>query len=288
MLKVVRDGRDSVQPLMKALLKSAKGSLRTAVQEAMTQVGNDSLEPLFVLLDEVAASDTSSFYVYVFVCLLKFFSEKKEDHLDDEPETIVFNLLRDLAITPGSMTALENQGNIRVVSIVSSTVFPGMVNPISDSDSPRNRYAHAAVFIGTRVFYLLRVHDLTAQENDDFWTTGVNSLRSFCGRSLVSFQSILPRLLLPALNWQDEKEIAVTSHQTLEMRDERAVGDAAQHDVSDLSSLKPKELRAMLMARELPTYGSREALLHRLLKKPKDPSENENRCGRKRKNSHRE
>lgn len=277
MLVAIRDGKKGMQHLISILQSIVKSSMKAKVASAdieFTTSGN--LEPLFGMLQEVAAnSELSLFYVSAFITLLHFFNGEPAD--DDEPETILLNLIRDLDISQGKLSSLENHGYIKVVSIISSTMLTGMTAASSGprTSTLRAGYCRAAQFIGTRLFYRMRVLELTPEEEESFWreggTTGQSTI-NICGDSaLRDHRNLLPQFLLPKLptnstavtsNTEDftgvDKDGDNDANTDMDMED----ANSATHQ--SVTTLPPKELKKLLRARNLPEYGARPALITRI------------------------
>lgn len=288
MLVAIRDGKKGVQDLFTKLQSAVKLPMKAKVAEAdMELTCNGNIMPLFRILQDISAiGEMSSMYVDVFITLLKFFSKDTADN--DEPETILLNLLRDLNISQGKMSTLESHGYMKVVSIISSTIIPGMIAvvPNSGTSTARARYPQAAQFIGSRLMYQIRVLDLTPDEEEKFWTES-NSLVNVCGVSaLHSFRNMLPQFMLPKL----PTNISSESSRPMPVVDMVANKGVEDSEIMELSRLQPKELKQMLRQRNLPDYGARPALVSRLqedVRKRKQESvvEDSPKRSRKRRNS---
>lgn len=292
MLVAIRDGKEGIRHLLAILLSSVKSTVKPRIAQADLELStNGNIKPLFDVLHDVASNtELVSFYVHVFIKLLQFFAG--DDTVDEsEPETILLNLLRDLNISQDKLSSLESHGYIKVISIISSTILPGMTSSTSHhSSTPRGRYPDAAQQIGSKLYYQMRVRDLTPEEEHQFWTQG-DSLVNICGLSALQRQrNTLPRLLLPKLPSNIGTESCAESPSALqsirstvpqlpavtgaENRSGRGISvddkdtDSLEEHVDDLAiaDMPPKDLKKMLRARNLPDYGAKPALVARLLK----------------------
>ena len=244
------------------LRNTLKAKLKPQLTEVEKQISAGNFEPFFALLQLVASqAEYASFYVKVFISLVHFFSEKnleEEEEDPDEDDVILLNLLRDLGISNEKLSALENHNYIKVVSIVASTIVDGMVSPVSSTTpSLRTMYSAAAIFIGSRVKYLVKLDYLNSEEEYNFWHGGDQALFRRCG---PINKNLVPRLLLPKLA---DKGLAVSASNSVTTQQLPAHPTA---DIEKLRSYKLKELQEEAQKLELPVYGSKETLLQRITK----------------------
>lgn len=267
--------KKAVDDILKVMSTSVKAATRPMLTDAKNQLAVNNIEPLFIALNETAKSTESELiYVKMYITLLHSFSDVAAD--ENEEETILLNLLRDLSISPSAslMSAMENNSLTKVVSIISSTILPGMVEVGGTivSQSLRMRYVKAAIFIGERISYLLRVRELNEQEENEFWSTGMQSLTTFCGlEALQRHANTLPRVLLPKLYVRsllvDNLETISTMNFVEEATPAGRTGGIGANPMNEstLQLLKPKVLKDMLREMNLADYGAKPDLIARLL-----------------------
>lgn len=197
----------SIVPLLKLLKEQVKASQKdTLIPKIDNVIENPTdLEPCYSLLSSLADSEQHyySLFVSLYTLLVKFIVNPDNSLREDElPETMLINLLNDLAISNVSaLSAYEKKPITQVISVITSTMT-NSVNLNEKVSIARRENAQAAMFLGRRFKQIHDASTLTHAEEQDFWddSTGIKlSLSKRC-TTLLSIKNILPKFGLPKLS----------------------------------------------------------------------------------------
>ena len=150
-----------------------------------------------------SSTDYSTFYGKAFVGLLQFVGGITGPLLS-LPETVLINLMHDIPVCRdvGKLSSVEKHDHGKVVSLVASIILiAGHPMPRYDLSFERNKYCDAAVFLSSRLRYLIDLEHLTTEQELAFWSetpvVGITSLLEFASDTNLSF--ILPNIGLPKI-----------------------------------------------------------------------------------------
>ena len=275
----------NVEVLTSYLLDVVKPSHRLTLATALLALKDDnSFEPLYKFLESVVATSPTpeylSFYPRLFVLLVEFFAMDGKHEISYE--TVLLNLPGDLSLIQdiSNQSSLEKKDYAKMLSIVSS-IWIAPYHPCKVADESRSKYAAASYFLGTRLYYLLDVCKKDNQSTKFWHETPVPgyTLSDYLEESAAQIMKQNAHLFkLPAVTpisfIDDDDDIVLDSMdvdtEAVEVEETppavmRGSAIVPSKSLIPLGGLKVPELKALLLARGLPSTGNKDELKQALV-----------------------
>jgi hypothetical protein len=287
-----------VMALSKQLETIIKPGNRKELQNAIAALSSNNILPLHKILQLIAGnSECASFYTKVYITSLQFFAFRDKDNAvtgDVLSETVLLNIMHDLHICRdlSKISNLEKKDYVKVISVISSTMIESKrKHTLEGLDSDRYRLAKAAQFLGPRMRLLIKVAELSKDEEMSFW--GTSSFVPYtllgCCSEVHRWQNMFPHVYLPKFhtceNISERNNIPTVDDEWSEWSDANSVINISTTDTAVLTTaaretteveilhdLKPlvnglnvKQLRAALLDKGLNSEGKKKILMARLV-----------------------